>query len=57
MQGIYPNPAFARITYQLSSALWRASRDRSPLHLADLDDLLNFDAGFHETLPILPKYG
>jgi len=56
MQGSYPNPAFARITYQLSSALWRASRDRSPVHLADLDDLLKFDAGFRETLPILPRY-
>jgi len=56
MQGIYPNPAFARITYQLSSALWRASLGRSPVHLAGLDDLLNFDASFRETLPMLPKY-
>jgi hypothetical protein len=56
MQGIYPNPAFARITYQLSSALWRASRDRSPVQFADLDELLEFDASFRETLPILPKY-
>ncbi len=56
MQGIYPNPAFARITYQLSSALWRASHDRSPVQFADLDELLEFDASFRETLPILPTY-
>lgn len=56
MQGIYPNPAFARVTYQLSAALWRASHDRSPLQLAGLDGLLSFDGGFRETLPILPKY-
>lgn len=51
MEGIYPNPPFARITYQLSSALWRASRDRSPVQFADLDELLQFDAGFRETRP------
>ena len=50
MEGIYPNPAFARITYQLSSALWRASRSRSVIRFADLDQLLKFDAGFRDTL-------
>ncbi|NLF70680.1 MAG: hypothetical protein GX575_16740 [Candidatus Anammoximicrobium sp.] len=49
MQGIFPNPAFARIAYQWSSALWRASRARSPLQFADLDELLRFDAGFRES--------
>lgn len=52
MAGLYPNPAFARITYQLSSALWRASRARSTVQLADLDQLLNFDAGFRESLRV-----
>jgi len=51
MEGIYPNPAFARITYQLSSALWRDSRSRSVLHFGDLEQLLKFDAGFRDTLP------
>lgn len=55
MQGIYPNPAFARITYQLSSALWRASRNRSVVHFGDLEQLLKFDAGFRETLPNLSR--
>lgn len=57
MTGIYPNPVFAQITYQLSSALWRASRDRAELNFADLDDVLQFDAGFREALPQLPRYG
>jgi hypothetical protein len=56
MAGIYPNPVFAQITYQLSSALWRASRDRAELNFADLDDVLQFDAGFREALPQLPRY-
>jgi len=50
MTGLYPNPALARITYQLSSVLWRASRDEAELRFADLDSLLGFDAGFRESL-------
>ena len=57
LEGIYPNPAFARITYQLSSALWRASRDRSGLRFANLDELLGFDAGYRESLGTMPRYG
>ena len=57
LEGIYPNPAFARITYQLSSALWRASRDRAGLRFANLDELLGFDAGFRESLGTMPRYG
>lgn len=57
LEGSYPNPAFARITYQLSSVLWRASRDRSELRFADLDALLGFDAGFRESLGTMPRYG
>jgi len=49
MEGIYPNPAFARVTYQLSGALWRASQDGSTVQLANLVELLDFDAGFRTT--------
>jgi hypothetical protein len=56
MEGIYPNPGFARITYQLSSTLWRASRDRIELRLADRDALLGFDAGFRESLEKARRY-
>ena len=56
MTAVYPNPAFARLTYQLSSVLWRACRDRQPIRLDSLDDLLRFDARFRETLPDLDRY-
>lgn len=46
MTGLYPNPRFARLTYQLSSALWRSSRERKPIALASLEALQCFDAGF-----------
>ena len=51
MAGVYPHPAFARITYQLSSALWRASHARAGVSFAHLDDVLGFDAGFRESGP------
>jgi hypothetical protein len=57
LDGIYPNPAFARITYQLSGALWRASRARAGLRLANLDALLAFDAGYRESLGTSLRYG
>jgi hypothetical protein len=56
MDGLYPNPAFARVTYQLSSVLWRSSHSGGPLHFASLDQLLAFDAGFREAVPTLAKY-
>lgn len=46
MSGVYPNPAFARITYQLSAALWRASHQREEVRLADEAALLGFDAAY-----------
>ncbi len=49
MRGVYPNPDFALLTYQLSSALWRASYDREKIHLPDSSALRAFDAGFEET--------
>ncbi len=51
MSGVYPNPKFAHITYQLSSVLWRACQDKSSIHLESLDDLLTFDAAFRPTPP------
>jgi predicted dehydrogenase len=44
--GVYPNPPFARLTYQLSAALWRSSRGRTPLRFASAKDLLAFDARY-----------
>jgi hypothetical protein len=57
MSGVYPNPRFARVTYQLSSVLWRASYDRQPLRLASLSELLAFEAGFREAIPAFAKPG
>jgi hypothetical protein len=51
MSGVYPNPRFARITYQLSSVLWRACYDRRPVRLGTLADLLEFDARFRQAVP------
>ena len=53
----YPNPAFARLTYQLSSLLWRSGHDGSPLTLANTEDLLGFDAGFSDAVPSFGRYG
>jgi predicted dehydrogenase len=53
----YPNPTFARLTYQLSSLLWRSGFDGSPLTRASADDLLAFDAGFAAAVPSFGRYG
>ena len=55
--GLYPNPAFTWLTYQLSSVLWRSSRDRRQIRLASTADLLAFDAGFRASLRELGTYG
>jgi len=57
MTGVFPNPPFARVTYQLSSVLWRACREKKPIQLASLDELLAFDAGFREAVPGFERYG
>jgi hypothetical protein len=44
--GVYPNPSFARYTYQLSGALWKSSREHRPLSFESATQLLAFDAGF-----------
>jgi len=56
MRDAYPNPEFARVTYQLSSALWRSCRDARQLHFASLKDLQSFDAGFAAEEPSFPRY-
>ncbi|MFW6170929.1 MAG: hypothetical protein ACODAD_10605 [Planctomycetota bacterium] len=50
MTGLYPNPKFAQITYQLSSLLWRSSWEQAELQIASLHDLLAFDAGFAQAV-------
>jgi predicted dehydrogenase len=57
LTGIYPNPRFAQVTYQLSSALWRASYDRRPLQFNSFQSLLGFDSGFAEKIPKMERYG
>jgi predicted dehydrogenase len=57
MSGIFPNPAFARVAYQLSSVLWRSCHDGTSIHLDSLDRLLAFDAGFRQAVPGLARYG
>ncbi len=46
MTGLYPNPRFTRVTYQLSAALWRSCHDRREIAFASADQLLDWDAAF-----------
>jgi hypothetical protein len=46
MRGVYPNPHFARLTYQLSSALWKSCATGQTIALTSAADLIAFDAGF-----------
>ena len=50
MGGRYPHPAFAHIAYQLSSVLWRSSRDARTISLSSASELLAFDAAFAESV-------
>jgi hypothetical protein len=56
LRGVYPNPVFAQATYQLSSALWRASRDRRPIAFRSYECLLDFDARFADDMPRMGRY-
>ena len=56
MQGIYPHPEFARLTYQLSAALWRSSWEEKWVILDSMQKLLDFDAHFAETVPQFDAY-
>jgi predicted dehydrogenase len=55
MNGLFPNPGFARLTYQLSAALWRSCRDRAGLAFRDAEDLESWDAGFAEEVTRPPR--
>ncbi len=57
LTGIYPHPAFARLAYQLSSALWRSSWEKKWIILESQQELLDFDARFAEALPLFGAYG
>jgi predicted dehydrogenase len=50
LRGLYPHPEFARLAYQLSSVLWRSSRDRAPIRIDSLESLLSYNAGFAEAV-------
>ena len=57
MTGVFPNPGFARLTYQLSAALWRSSWEGGRLiAFAGEKDLLEFESGFADAKPQLPHY-
>ena len=56
LHGIYPHPRFAQATYQLSSALWRASRDGFALRFDSYEAVLGFDARFADEVPRLERY-
>jgi predicted dehydrogenase len=56
MQAVYPNAAFARYTYQLSSVLWRACREGEEIGISGAEELLRFDARFAEEVPRLGTY-
>jgi hypothetical protein len=51
-----PTPAFTRLTYQLSSLLWRSAHDESALGVANTRGLLEFDAGYAEAVRDVPRY-
>jgi predicted dehydrogenase len=56
MTGVYPNPTFARVAYQLASVLWRTCHDGVLIHLVSLDELLAFDANFRQAVPGFARY-
>ncbi len=56
MTGLYPNPAFARVTYQASSLLWKSSWEKATIELGSFQDLLAFDAGFAAAKAGFQKY-
>ncbi len=57
MGGLYPNPDFARLTYQLSSVLWRSCWEGKSVSLDSLEALKAFDARFADAVPRMPRYG
>ncbi|MCL4206848.1 MAG: hypothetical protein KJ000_30570 [Pirellulaceae bacterium] len=56
MTGVYPNPTFAHVAYQLASVLWRSCHAAATIHLPSLDGLLAFDANFRQAVPGFARY-
>jgi predicted dehydrogenase len=46
MEGLFPNPRFARRTYQLSAALWRSCRERREIVFHSPEELDSWNAEF-----------
>ncbi len=46
MEGPFPNPRFAQVTYQLSGALWRSCHEGAEIAFGSADELDSWDAGF-----------
>ena len=46
MRAVYPNPHFARLTYQMSSALWKSCDTGQTIALPSAADLIAFATGF-----------
>ncbi|MFH1569486.1 MAG: hypothetical protein ABIL09_15930 [Gemmatimonadota bacterium] len=57
MAGLYPNPAFTRLTYQLSSLVWRSCFEGGArLQLGSASELVAFQAGFAEAASRFGRY-
>ena len=56
MEGSYPNPAFTRLTYQLSSLVWRSCYEGRRLSVGDTEELVRYRAGFAEASGDFPRY-
>jgi hypothetical protein len=46
MEGLFPNPRFAFMTYQFSAALWRSCRDGAEVAFGSAEGLESWDSGF-----------
>lgn len=57
MHGVFPNPRFTRLTYQLSSVLWHSCWTSNAIKLADSQELIDFQAGFADAVPEFRRYG
>jgi len=57
MGGLYPTPDFTRLTYQLSSLVWRSCYEGGKLGVGSSNDLLDFEAGFADAARGFPRYG
>lgn len=56
INGIFPNPHLAHVTYQLSSVLWHSAHEQCAVSVNSLHELLEFDAGFARRVAGFPRY-